>query len=331
MVKGILDIQKESLCERYLGLPSDVGRTKNGVFAYFKDRVWKNVQGWMEQCLAGSSKEILIKSVVQEIPTYSMALFKLPLGLCQHIATMIRKFWWGSKAGERKTAWVSWETMCMLKYKEGLGFRDMEIFNLALLARQAWRLLKEPDTISARILKSVYFPYSDILLAEVGSRPSQIWWSICEGRDILRTGLIKRIGDGADTNIWNDNWLPRNFNMRPICIVSANPPSQVSELIVHATKSWNEQALEEHLLPMDAEIVRQIPISYKAQQDFYAWQYERSGSFSVRSCYRLVVETKYRREAWLNGESSKSDTAQQERSWKQLWGIKVPAKIRMFA
>ena len=58
--------------------------------------------------------------------------------------------------------------------------------------------------------------------------------------------------------------------MRPICTVSANPPSQVSELIVHATKSLNEQALEEHLLPMDVEIVRQIPLSYKARQDFYA-------------------------------------------------------------
>jgi hypothetical protein len=47
----------------------------------------------------GSGKEILIKSVVQAIPTYSMALLKLPRGLCEYLTLMIQKFLWGSKKG----------------------------------------------------------------------------------------------------------------------------------------------------------------------------------------------------------------------------------------
>lgn len=83
----------------------------------------------------------------------------------------------------------------MPKYRGGLGFRDIENFNLALLARQVWRIIVEPNSLSARILKAIYYPNSDILDAPVGGNPSQVWRSLCEGRDILKQGLIRRIGD----------------------------------------------------------------------------------------------------------------------------------------
>ena len=91
-IKAILDVHNESLSEKYLGLPSDVGRSKNGAFGYLKDRIWKRLQGWMEKLLSSGGKEILIKSVIQAIPIYSMALFKLPRGLCEHITSIVRKF-----------------------------------------------------------------------------------------------------------------------------------------------------------------------------------------------------------------------------------------------
>ena len=82
------------------------------------------------------------------------------------------------------------------KYLGGLGFRDIELFNLALLARQAWRMWQEPDTLSARILKAVYYPMGEFLDAQVGAAPSRVWRAIMEGKDVLKQGLIRRIGTG---------------------------------------------------------------------------------------------------------------------------------------
>lgn len=149
---------------------------------------------------------------------YSMGCFKLPRGLCEHLNTMVRKFSWGSKDGNRKVEWVSWEVMTKPKAMGGLSFRDLELFNLSLLTRQAWRIFQEPYSLSARILKAVYFPDTSILEASVGSHPLQIWRSIIEGRDVLVQGLIRRISDGQTTEIWGHNWLPREVTMRPITV-----------------------------------------------------------------------------------------------------------------
>jgi hypothetical protein len=96
-------VHNESLSEKYLGMPSDVGNCKNGAFKCLKDRVWKRVQGWIEQILSVGGKEVLIKAMTQAIPTYSMSCFKLPRGLCDQINSLIRSFWWGSKMGKRRT------------------------------------------------------------------------------------------------------------------------------------------------------------------------------------------------------------------------------------
>ena len=100
----MLEVPNETLSEKYLGMPSDVGSSKNGAFKYLRDRVWSKVKGWMEKLLSAGGKEVLIRSVAQAIPVYSMSCFLLPRGLCQHINSLIRKFWWGGKEGERKVA-----------------------------------------------------------------------------------------------------------------------------------------------------------------------------------------------------------------------------------
>ena len=77
---------------------------------------------------------------------------------------------------------VSWKEMTQPEYLGGLGPRDIELFNLAMLARQARRILKEPESLSARELRSTYFPDGNFLNAQLGARPSNIWRAIIEGR-----------------------------------------------------------------------------------------------------------------------------------------------------
>lgn len=107
-VKQILNVHNESLSEKYLGLPIEVGSSKNGNFKYLRDRVWEKIKGWMAKILSSTGKEVLIKAVAQAIPMFSMSCFRLPRGICESITSMIRQFYWGAKPGKRKTTWVAW-------------------------------------------------------------------------------------------------------------------------------------------------------------------------------------------------------------------------------
>ena len=78
-----------------MGLPAFVGREKKWIFVYIKERIWKKLQEWKEKLLSQVGREVLIKYVIQAIPTYSMSCFKLLKGLIKEIEIMIYKFWWG--------------------------------------------------------------------------------------------------------------------------------------------------------------------------------------------------------------------------------------------
>ena len=93
--------------EKYLGLPSLVGRNKKNTFNSIKDKLRKKLAGWKGKLLSKAGKEVLIKVVAQAILTYTMSVFKLPKSLCEDLTSMIRNFWWGQRTDKRKIAWMS--------------------------------------------------------------------------------------------------------------------------------------------------------------------------------------------------------------------------------
>ncbi|KAK3199218.1 hypothetical protein Dsin_022633 [Dipteronia sinensis] len=78
-------------------LPSFAGHSKKQNFANIKDRVWGRLKGLQNKLLLAGGNEVLLKAVVQRIPTYAMSLFRLPRSLVCDLQRLSARFWWGSK------------------------------------------------------------------------------------------------------------------------------------------------------------------------------------------------------------------------------------------
>ena len=169
MVLDILNLMQDSRHSKYLGLPSIIGKSKNEIFAEIKEKVGRKLSGWKEKMLSMGDKEILIKVVVQAVPTYTMSYFLLPKGLCDDLESMMHNFWWGQRHQEQKITWVTWKKMYKSKLHVGMGFRNLQAFNLAMLAKQAWR---RSDSPLSTMYKARYFPFSVVLNAQLGCNPS---------------------------------------------------------------------------------------------------------------------------------------------------------------
>ncbi|KAL0404431.1 UNVERIFIED_CONTAM: hypothetical protein Sradi_2083900 [Sesamum radiatum] len=87
--------------ELYLGLPSRASRSKRDLFATIQDRIWRKISGWNESLLSQTGKEVMIKAVIQAVPSYAMGCFKLPISLLREIHVMIAKFWWGNRGKQK--------------------------------------------------------------------------------------------------------------------------------------------------------------------------------------------------------------------------------------
>jgi hypothetical protein len=87
--------------------PFILGKNRNVAFNNIKEKVLRKLNNWKSRLLSLAGKEVLLKAVVQAIPTYSMSVFLLPASLCRELNQLMQVFWWGHLCKASKIHWMS--------------------------------------------------------------------------------------------------------------------------------------------------------------------------------------------------------------------------------
>ncbi|XP_019150532.1 PREDICTED: uncharacterized protein LOC109147325 [Ipomoea nil] len=167
-----------------------------------------------------------------------------------------------SQAVEEKGEYIGRHGMCIPKKYGGMGFKELRAFNLAMLGKQAWRFLTDPETLVAKIYKARYYPTTSFTDATIGNCPSYCWRSIMAAHAMVISGVRRRIGNGQTTLIWGHPWLRDN----PSPLIQTEMPQQLREarvagLIDLQTHTWDPHILSDLFIPEDVERINMIPVS----------------------------------------------------------------------
>lgn len=149
-----------------------------------------------------------------------------------------------------------------------------------------------------------------------------------QGIDLLKKGMIWRIGDGENLNICSDPWLPRDMSRRLITPKGACLLREVAELIDPHTGSWDAQLVKDIFWEEDARIILALPV-HGGRPNLAAWHFDKKGVSSVRSAYKVFRENKQRMRNRGGGAASNLDQGYAV-MWKKLWGLNCAGKIKHF-
>uniref|UniRef100_A0A803P9U8 Reverse transcriptase domain-containing protein n=1 Tax=Cannabis sativa TaxID=3483 RepID=A0A803P9U8_CANSA len=234
--------------------------------------------------------------------------------------SVIARFWWGS-LGTKEVHWKSWSAISVSNFFGGLGFRTFSFHNQALLAKQAWRVWTDTGSLLHSILKARYFKHSDFLNAPVGYNSSFTWRSLLWGRQLLKKGLVWKIGAGTHVPLSASNWIPGLAN--PTILHPIDPSQAFVSFFINHDTTWNVPKLKHFFPSYQVDRILQIPLD-PTLTDSLIWGFHSSGLITVKSAYHLASSL-----ASIDVPSFSNPNPFQQ-WWKRLWSLSVPPKIKHF-
>lgn len=231
------------------------------------------------------------------------------------------RFWWKNNSG-KGIHWRSWDLLTRIKNEGGLGFKDLETQNQAVLANQAWRITQNPNALWVRVLKGIYFITQDFLLTPKKRNASWVWASILHGRELLVKQGRRLIGNGEKVDVWDHRWVSSGEKLIP---EQGQQSMKVKNLMIESRKVWNVGKIRQTLTSTDLGKVKQTLFSWEEGPDELIWPFCNSGLYAVKSGYREAQKLKSPPD--LLASSSNRD---QTFLWNTIWGANLPSKIKTF-
>ncbi|XP_026417197.1 uncharacterized protein LOC113312677 [Papaver somniferum] len=247
-----------------------------------------------------------------------MNCFKIPKGTCKEINAIQRDFFWNKDKDKSKGLfYIAWDVVNKPKELGGLGFKNMEYFNLAMTSKIAWRLIEEPNSLWSSTMKAAHYPNQEVIRIDTKPKTtdSWIWKGILEGISYIQQYYIWKIEDGTKIHIWEERWIanfPDIIHKPPHCHSNLKTVNQLFN--VHG--EWDTTILALWFTQDIQDLITQTHHN-PTSEDTISWSLTNTRKFSVKSLYDKQINEKYANDTIIA-------------HWKQIWRLDTTQTIKLF-
>ncbi|GKV30550.1 hypothetical protein SLEP1_g39351 [Rubroshorea leprosula] len=313
---------------KYLGIPVGANPRNLSTWTPVVDCLRRKLSNWKCDSLSFGGRIVLLNAVLSSIPVYFFSTMRAPKQVIKLLSSIQRSFLWGGKEGDRKIAWVSWEIVCNSRKNGGLGVKDLDRFNMALLGKWRWRLVVEKEALWNRVVEAKYGfrRRRDWEGREVKTNSSFWWkalWKLDEERGSnegwVYKGVVKTVGEGNDTLFWHEKWcgdVPFREKFNRLFRLAEDKDALVKNMGEWRNGEWiwkwrwsRELLGREVTLVQDLNSLLHGSKLEQGKQDSWRWKHESKGSYSTKSAYIL-----------LNSSNRETDARRFTYEW---WGLQA--------
>nr|XP_025670055.1 uncharacterized protein LOC112769805 [Arachis hypogaea] len=313
VLAGVSSIRFANELGKYLGVNINHPRASRTACLEAVEKIKSRLSSWKGRLLNRAGRLCLIKYVATSLPIYQMQVSLFPKKACSKIDFVLRNFLWKGKTDERGLNLLNWSTVITPKRYGGLGVRDTQCVNTALLGKLVWQLFHGKNKLWVRIMLAKYVQGSLGLDLQCPTQSSSIWRNITKTASRLKHGYVWCIGS-LTQSFWYHPWRPSGPLAPEIPFVHISDTG-LSLGDVWSGRVWNLDHLYT-VLPetLKLDITTYNPIVQAGCDPNWCWGSNASKTYSTRDGYEWLLERKV---AWDTNEN-----------WLWLWHLGIPKKVK---
>ncbi|XP_021857984.2 uncharacterized protein [Spinacia oleracea] len=287
ILRSPLGVRVKDEVGNYLGCPMDVDGRSSAKFQSIVDRINEKIGSWKFARTSQPGKLLLINSILVAMASHILSIYSCPSLIAKKINSNLLKFWWATSSSRKPIYWRKKELLYHHKGEGGVGIKEIGTLNLALLARQSWRMYSNPRLLASKLFKGKYGG-DPISLGYRDTTPRSCSWaarSLIKASNSLKDGVRTRIGNGETTRITQDTWVGNSkLKMKN---TSSNDVRQLTTVahLMTTERRWNAPLIWRCFQEQEAKLIMATHIPSDCVQDTYQWEYTKNGKYTFKSGY----------------------------------------------